>query len=132
MSNLSFHRGRPVLSRLPRFCTRQGSRVAFSNLHYHIFLGEDNAAAASATAGSNTTATIATGASTSGSGSINGPSCAAGKPDAANTAVSKQVVPGNDKEAHVLKGISGVVSPGQMMAILGESRVCQLLLPRPS
>ncbi|CAN0354381.1 unnamed protein product, partial [Hapterophycus canaliculatus] len=30
-------------------------------------------------------------------------------------------LPGNDKEAHVLKGISGVVSPGQMMAILGPS-----------
>ena len=58
----------------------QGSRVAFSDLHYHVYLRSGSKGVGTAAAGR-------------GRGR---------------------------REAHVLRGVTGVVSPGQIMAIMGE------------
>lgn len=79
-----------VVSCSPRV---QGSRVAFSNLHYYVYLRNGEGSKRSKRGGG-----------------VVGRAAAPEQPAAAS----------RKEEAHVLRGVTGVVSPGQIMAIMGE------------
>lgn len=75
----------------------QGSRVAFSNLHYYVYLRSGGEGSKRTKRG----------------GGVVGRAAAEQAPAPAPAANRKE-------EAHVLRGVTGVVSPGQIMAIMGE------------
>lgn len=95
----------PMLMPMPMPCPpvsmSQGSRVAFSNLHYHVYLR---------------TGSKRKGGDGGGGGGDSGDSGNSGGMPAPGPGGGR----GRRREAHVLRGVTGVVSPGQIMAIMGE------------
>eukprot|EP00752_Nemacystus_decipiens_P008555 g7642.t1 len=75
---------------------QQGSRVAFSNLHYYVYLRSGGEGSKRRKRG-------------------DGADGRAAGEQAPSPASNRK------KEAHVLRGVTGVVSPGQIMAIMGPS-----------
>ncbi|CAN0402206.1 unnamed protein product, partial [Ectocarpus sp. 8 AP-2014] len=105
----------------------EGSRVAFSNLNYHVYLRDENGST-----GTTTTTTASAGSGRSrgggggrgdgdgGGGGINpAAGAAAGRDDVVKPAVVRRDE--SKREQQILRGVCGVVAPGQMMAIMGPS-----------